>query len=356
MHFCIIDMSKLAVHLVTWNNARFIAPLFASLQAQTFTDWTLRILDNNSQDSTVCEIKKQMNNFSVQYGLEEKKENYGFAGGHNHLFHGAEEEYILLLNPDIFLTPECLSTLIHFLDTHSDTAAVAPRLMKWDIYAVSSAFTNTVDSLGLKVFRNHRVVDWGTGQAWDKWQTIHSECTEPAIEVFGISGALPLFRREALFSVLDERHNIFDSTYGSYKEDVDLAYRLRARGLSTWVCLQAVAYHARTAAGPSQLDDRSAGDTHKKLSSWVRYQSYKNHLLTLYKNEYWQNFLLDFPFILWYELKKFVWCLCVDRPTLFAGWKAIWSGRRTTRNSRRFLTKQRTVRWSAMRKWWRSDN
>ena len=55
---------KLSVHLVTWNGAKYIPYLFASLRAQTFRDWSLVVLDNDSKDDTVLLIEKELANWS----------------------------------------------------------------------------------------------------------------------------------------------------------------------------------------------------------------------------------------------------------------------------------------------------
>jgi hypothetical protein len=99
------------------------------------------------------------------------------------------------------------------------------------------------------------------------------------------------------------------------------------------------------------MDDRSAIENKKKQSPWVQYHSYKNHLRTIYKNEYWQNLILDFPWILWYELKKFIYFLIFDRKVL-AGLKEVWQGRVDLENKRQQIDKIKKVDYKALRKWW----
>ena len=77
---------KLSVHLVTWNGAKYIPFLLASLKNQTNKNWTLFILDNNSTDNTVESIQKELINFPAQSRLIVNAKNNGFAGGHNQLY------------------------------------------------------------------------------------------------------------------------------------------------------------------------------------------------------------------------------------------------------------------------------
>ena len=349
-------MAKLSVHLVTWNGSKYVPFLFESLRKQIFHDWKFYILDNASSDGMAQAMKQELNNFPVQYELIEHPENSGFAGGHNILFQKTQSDYIVLLNQDMVLQPDCLEKITRFLDAHSDVAVVSPRLMKWDFAA--KEFTDSVDALGLKVFRNRRVIEKYTGKQWSMLKpkmnlSFRAERFRDgaALEVFGVSGALPAFRRSAVQEVAFSDGTIFDSNYHVYKEDVDLAFRLRSAGHRSFVLLEAVAYHDRSAAGPEQMDDRTALENKKKQSEWVKYHSYKNHLMTLYKNEYWQNLLLDFPWIFWYELKKFVYFLVWDRKVL-QGLSEVSKSRKELATRRQEIQQKRRATWKEMRGWW----
>ena len=374
---------RLSIQLVTYNGAKYIPYLFGSLRKQTFLDWGLLVIDNHSTDGTVTLVKKELENFPVSSRMIVNADNRGFAGGHNQAFKEAVGEYVLILNQDIYIEPTCLEKLVAFLDVNPTAAAVAPRLMRWDFSLNPPSpirggteggvqgLTNIIDSLGLKVFRNRRVVEQGAGLAY-----CHPERSEGSLsvgelrqrffaslrmtiesngesaEVFGVSGAMVMFRRHALDDVKFADGTIFDESYHSYKEDVDLAFRLRSAGYASGVLVDAIAFHDRSAIGAKELNDFAAADNKKNQSDFVRYHSYKNHLATLYKNEYWQNFILDFFWIVWYEVKKFGYFLLFDRRTLFGGWRELFKNRSKLRDYRRQTTDHRKVSWKEMRKWW----
>lgn len=358
---------KLSVHLVTWNGSKYISYLFDSLRKQTYKNFKLVILDNGSIDDTVEKIKEEIGNWKLvnsNFEIEfvEGKENKGFAGGHNFIYHESHNiyhkttEYILLLNQDMYLEPDCLEKMVKFLDGNEDVAVVSPRLMRWDcsnlqssIFNLQSSFTNKIDTLGLKVLRNRRVIEKYTGKDWDEKKSkleLSHHTEDEAMEVFGVSGAFPMFRK----SVID-KVGLFDELYFLYKEDVDLAYRLRIAGYKAFVLLDTVAYHDRSAEGLENKGDRVAMLNKQKQSEWVKYHSYKNHLMTLYKNEYWQNCILDLPWILWYELKKFEYFLIFDRSVL-KGLGEIWKNHNDLKIKRLKIKELRKVSWREMRKWW----
>lgn len=333
-------MIRLSVHLVTYNNSKYIPYLFKFLRKQTFRDWEFLIIDNNSTDDTFAVVKKELENFSIRTKIIENKENKGFAGGHNQAFGETNSEYFLLLNPDIFIESDCFEKLVQFLDKHPEAAAVAPRLMRWNF---PNGFTNTVDALGLRIFRNRRVIEQGSGEEWVG--------NTGEREVFGISGTVALLRRSAIQEIVYSDGNVFDESLHTYKEDIDLAYRLQSRGFKCFVVLDAVAYHNRGSGVGGEVNDWSAAANKKTQSAFVRYHSYKNHLATLYKNEYWQNFLLDFPWIMWYEVKKFGWLLLFDC-TVLKGLSELWKNRQDLNIKRLKIKESRKVKWKEIRKWW----
>lgn len=345
---------KLSVHLVAWNGAKYIPHLFESLRQQTCQDWFLYIVDNDSKDNTVELIKKELQNFPVPYKLVVNPTNNGFAGGHNQAYRDTKDEYFLLLNQDMYLQRDCLQKMVDFLDKNTSVAAVSPRLMKWDFTKVTTdglekSLSDQIDALGLKIFRNRRVIEQYTQYDWNE---IKNNFADSELEVFGASGAFPMFRRSIVDQVAFIGGQFLDESYHAYKEDVDLSYRLQEVGFKSFILLDTVAHHDRSGAGPKDMADTAAAENKKKQSPWVQYHSYKNHLRTLYKNEYWQNFILDLPWILWYELKKFIYFSLFDRKVL-SGLKEVWQGRVDLKNKREQINKIKKANWNDLRKWWK---
>lgn len=361
-------MPKLSINLVVRNGEKYVPFLLASLRRQTFTDWELVVVDNASEDNTVGLIESEFNAPGLKYRVIKNAVNAGFSPGHNTAYKETTAEYVLLLNADMYLLPEALEKLVKFLDDHPDTAAVSPRLMRWDfektwgakqngsdiMESARAGFTSQIDTVGMKLFKNRRTVEWLTRQTWAKdseSEGVRNIFGKTVQEVFGVSGALPMYRKSLLDKVLLPGGNIFDPTYHSYKEDLDLAYRLRNVGFVSYVLLEAVAYHDRTGAGPKEMGDWAAIKNKTRQSYFVRFHSYKNHLRTLYKNEYWQNFLLDFPYIFWYELKKFSYLLVFDPGVIFKGWWDILKDLKYTFSARAAILKSRRMYWKGIRRW-----
>ena len=296
-------------------------------------DWDFVVIDNGSTDGTVALIEHELENLSqfrtklrkeFRHRFIRNSENRGFAGGHNQAFEAAScklqaaspPEYIQLLNQDTVLAPDYFEQLVAFMDRTPQCSTTQGALLRWDFSKVGEpdgGRTDTIDTLGLRVLCNRRVVEAHTGE---QLAACSLQLGAP-IEVFGISGALPMYRRAALEDVAHDGE-AFDTDFFSYKEDVDLAFRLRSAGWSAYVVPSTRAWHDRTAAGPRELTDAAAVDLRRSKSSLVRYHSYKNQFFVLIKNEHPANLIRHWPWIVGYELKKFAYVLLREPKTLRA--------------------------------------
>ena len=362
-------MHKLSINLVVYNGAPYIPFLMASLKNQTFKDFEMIIVDNASTDGTVDLIKNELADLGIEYRLIQNSENLGFAHGHNQAYKITRTPYLALVNADMHLMPDALEKIVKFLDIHTDTAAVAPRLMRWDFTltrtakesganiqeAVRQGFTSQIDAIGIRLFRSRRAVEWLTRQDWAKDSAsvdVQKIYDKNVVEIFGVSGAFAIYRKSVVDNVLLPGGDMFDATYHSYKEDLDLAYRLRNAGFMSYVILDSVVYHDRHGGGPKRMSDWAAAKNKTTQSFFISFHSYKNHLRTLYKNEYWQNFLIDLPFIFWYEFKKLIYLLLTNPKVVFRGWGEIIKYAKYTREARCAVIKSRRMYWKGLRRWW----
>lgn len=354
--------------MIVYNDkeTKYIPYLFDSLSRQTFQDFEMIIVDNASDGVVLATVESELKKINKPYRILKNETNVGFTEGHNRAYREAQTEYVLLLNPDMYLMPETIGRMVEFLDKHRETSTVSTRLMRWDFDVVanmqagstlekaSRGFTSDVDAIGIRLLRNRRAIEWLTRQTWAKdsdSSEVRSMFDKSIIEVFGVSGAFAMLRKSLIDKLLLPGNNLFDPTYHSYKEDLDLAYRMRNAGYTSYVILDAVAYHDRTGAGPKSMSDSAAIKNKTSQSRYIRFHSYKNHIRTLYKNEYWQNFLLDFPSIFWFEAKKFVYVLCTEPGIIFASWKEIFSHGKELRAARHSITATRKMYWKGLRRW-----
>jgi GT2 family glycosyltransferase len=298
-----------AITIVTWNSMRYLPEALASIEAQTHADWSLIIVDNASTDG-VAEFVRANHPRAV---FIRNTKNLGFSHGHNqaityaktHLQRPGEELFVLVTNPDIILTPQYVATLLDTVERRNEVGSACGKLLKVRDRADGEMRrgepTTVIDTTGLRVRRSRLVTERGGGRedadgAFDRIE-----------EVFGVSGALAMYRMSALDDVA-ESGEYFDEQFFAYKEDIDLAWRLRLRGWSALFVPRARAYHYRTASGDGTSSVRNLMAVlraRRGRSAAVSFYSYRNHFLLLMKDEHFSNALIDSPRILWNEIKMF---------------------------------------------------
>lgn len=282
-------MARVSVHIVTWNSMRYLPQALETLAAQTCRDFNLVVVDNASTDGSLECVRE----FFPQAATLRNANNRGFAIAHNQaivlakaLWERAgeplDDKLVLVTNPDILLEPDFLEKLVAAVDAHPEAGSFACRLRK----AVSVVRpdeqeepqkTTKIDSTGFLVRRSRAVVERGAGlEDGERY-------AQPG-EVFGVSGALGLYRMPAL-ELAKVGQEYFDEDFFAYKEDVDLAWRLRTLGIPCWYAPDAVAYHYRTAKGSEKRSLITAVRERGEKSGLINYLSTRNHWLMILKND-----------------------------------------------------------------------
>lgn len=307
--------NKVTVSLIPFHSARYLNENLRSLAGQTFQDFNLVITDNNSSDNSAQICQSFAGSFPSRFELIRNNENQGFERPHNKAISGSEAQYIFLLNPDVILEPDYLEKCVNFLDSHPHAGSVSGKILRWQVTfdsktggLLESLKTTMIDSLGLQLFKSGRAVERLVGLP-DKSE--YSEDTE----VFGVSGTVPIYRKSALESAAYEGQYL-DNDFFAYKEDVDLAFRLRFAGWKSYVVGHAVAYHDRTAKSTVGMKFKDKIAYRKNKSKITNGNSYRNHLWMLQKNiseGIWQQCKYA---IIGEELKKLLYVLCCEWSTI----------------------------------------
>lgn len=222
----------LGVIVVTHNSEATIDQTLASFAEQTFRPYEAFLIDSGSADLQY--IKK----YNRKMGLEICfMPNIGFSAANN-LGAGSldkEVEYVLFLNPDVVMPPTLFQDLVAWMNAHPDVGAVTPKLLGYDFKKVTP--TGKLDSAGI-------ASTW-YGKWFDRGQREPAELYSKQEEVEAICGAFFFARRKALNSVLIHNYEIFDESFFSYKEDIDLSLRLKNAGWKLVYLPQFIAYHGR---------------------------------------------------------------------------------------------------------------
>ncbi len=255
---------SLAIIIVNWNGLEHLKIALPALAKQTYRPLTVYVVDHASSDGSVAWIKKE--HPSVK--LLEMTKNLGFAGGNNMGIARAladGHDYLFLLNNDTDLPASTLSKMVHFMDQHPRIGIAQPKLLLMD-------HPDTLDSCGSYLSKTgfilHVGVEAKDGPEFSKVRPM-----------FTIKGAAMIVRR-AVF----EQIGAFDNDFFAYFEETDLCWRAWLAGWKVYYAPVATVYH------------KMGGSTAKIGSPTINFHSYKNRLMSLFKNLAWYNALWMIPF------------------------------------------------------------
>ena len=213
------------------------------------------VADNASTDASVEMLRREFP--SVHLILLDK--NHGFADGYNLALRQVEAEYVVLLNSDVEVTEHWLAPLAAYMDAHPEVAACQPKIRSWrhrEQFEYAGAAGGFIDRYGYPFCRG-RIM--GVVEA-DKGQY------DAAMPVFWATGA-------ALFIRLQDYRDAggLDGRFFAHMEEIDLCWRLRARGRQLACVPRSVVYHV-------------GGATLQKENPRKTFLNFRNNLLMLYKN------------------------------------------------------------------------
>lgn len=297
-----------SVCVVVHDGLRWLPGCIASVLAQDHPRLELLLLDAGSADGSRATIAAAVAEDPRVRALPAGP-NVGYAAGQDQLIAAARGAFLLLLNQDAELDPGFLTAALRAFAAHPDAAAVQGRILR---LAGPGERTTTIDTTGLLLGRDRR--------AWSRAQGA-ADGPEHAIAgaVWGADGPAPVLRRAALDGALLPGRTgpeLLDADFFMYKEDVDLAWRLRRLGWETRYVPDAIAWHARTAAG-SAPGWRGAAARSRDLPPAIRALSWRNQRLLQVKNDPLGAIVRDLPWILGRELAELAWLLVRD-PRRFA--------------------------------------
>ncbi|MCA1959843.1 MAG: glycosyltransferase family 2 protein [Desulfomonile sp.] len=172
------------------------------------------VVDNGSTDDSVAQVRQRFPDALVI----EAGRNLGFAAANNRAILHANGKYLLLVNTDAMLEPDCAVRLLTLMQNNPHVGLAGPQLLNADgtrqtsFEAVPTLATETLNRALLKRLFPQR------------FPGRHHAPTGPE-PVDALIGAVMMIRKAAL-----EEVGGFDESYFFFLEETDLAVRLRGHG------------------------------------------------------------------------------------------------------------------------------
>ena len=325
-----------SVVIVTWNSAPFLRRCLAAVTAQTHQNLELIHVDNASSDDSIAIVRE----LAPHARPIRNDANLGFSAAVNQAVRIAKGEFVLLLNPDAFLEPDYVSSLV---------AAFTDKAFGMATGKLLQVETGLIDSKGIRMTRSGRHFDIEQGRvdgsrglavAPSRGEEQKSEAPrdratarprDPSQEVFGVSGAAAMYRATFIHDVTIGGE-FLDEDFFTYREDADVAWRGRLLGWRAIYVPDAVAHHVRTVTPEKR----------RSLSAATNMHGVKNRFLLRLKNEGLYLALRNAPFELMRDLVVILGTLTIERSSLPAlTW--LWKNRRRIMEKRRAIQSRRRV-------------
>jgi GT2 family glycosyltransferase len=231
--------ASIDVVVPAYNRYELTRDCLAHLARQTVAHRTI-VVDDGSSDDTPAQVRRDWPHVTVV----ELGANRGYTRAVNRGVSAGEGEYVVLLNNDVQLRPDCLERLVAPLADDPAVGSVAATMLARDERTIDSVgVTADVTLAGFARLQGRPIAD----------------ATLPMPVLTGPEGAAGAYRRVAW-----EQAGGLDETIVAYMEILDLALRLRTVGWTTASAPQARGVHLVS----STYGKRSAGQ--RRLAGFSR--------------------------------------------------------------------------------------
>jgi GT2 family glycosyltransferase len=213
-----------AIILVNWNNFDVTIDCIESLKQIDYPAHTIIVVDNGSVDAPADQFLE----LHPDIVLIKSASNLGFTGGNNLGFQYSIEhgfDYSMMLNNDTFVAPDFLTHLINYMESQPSVGIIQPRIH----------------------FHHNRELLWNGGSYFSNWfgilytkgfNKVPTAAHLKIKEVDWITGCAFLTRNSILQKTGLLAQNMF-----MYCEDVDLSFRIKAKGYQLVYHPDSVIYH-----------------------------------------------------------------------------------------------------------------
>ncbi|MDD5659608.1 MAG: glycosyltransferase family 2 protein [Actinomycetota bacterium] len=202
-----INSPKVLLIIINYNGINHIGECLDSIYSQTYGEFEVLVVDNNSKDGSVDFIRKKY----PQCELLVNWSNKGYGDAFNKAVkYGLKKykkvDYFGILNNDLRLDRQWLENLVSYGEQKPDCGILAGKMLiyYWPKYINSTGgFVNYF------------------GSGWDRdFFELDEECHTKSGEVLSVSGGAALIKKGVFDSI-----GFFESRYFMYYEDIDFCFR-----------------------------------------------------------------------------------------------------------------------------------
>lgn len=246
---------KIAVAILNWNGADLLRRFLPSVIEHSRHIAEVYVIDNASSDNSLEVLKSEFPEVKIVV----LPENYGYAGGYNKGLEHIPEQYAVLLNSDVEVTPNWLEPQLAHFEKNPKLAALQPKikdLNRQSHFEYAGACGGFIDTLGYPFCR---------GRIFEKLEEDTSQY-DTYQKVFWATGACLMVDQNKFKEVEGLNESLF-----AHMEEIDLCWRLQLKGYEIGCEPAATVYHL-------------GGGTLNKLSPRKTYLNFRNSLMIMFLN------------------------------------------------------------------------
>lgn len=205
--------------IVNYNGEKFLPKLFDSILHQSIKSYELILVDNDSGDNSVKQISLNYPSIKII-----KSSNIGYGKGCNLGAKYSHGEYLIFLNPDMYLDRNYLKNILNVYQqkTRQYPETVACLNCKISDYTPEHFSNSIVDGSIIDIFGNPR-------------QPSPGKSNDDSFHVMGTG----LFIKKKVFIDIGQ----FNPNFFLYGEEVDLCWRLKTQGYRNIFTNDTVIFH-----------------------------------------------------------------------------------------------------------------
>lgn len=288
-----------SINIVVYNGEKYLAHCLEAIRRQTYPNLQVQVFDNHSSDQTAAIVREQFPEFTLIHNPK----NYGMWPGHDQALKHTKGDYVLCVSADVMIDPHFVERSVAVCETDPKIGALQAKIYQYTHSQLSDGSyvqNKLIDTCGFFMFRSRRVGNVGHGMI-DGPQFTQQK------EIFGVEGAVPFFRREALEAIRVDG-TVWDHDYFWYGDDLDMAWRMNLFGWKQIFVPDVIAYHDRsTTKGMAKdwKDTVSRVSIRRQIPLIKRRLDWSNTRFTIIKNDYIINILQALPYILFREIQVF---------------------------------------------------
>ncbi len=218
-----------SIIIVNYNGKDLLKECLDSVLAQSYGDFEIVLVDNNSTDGSVEYVEGNYNDSRLR--LVKANDNYGFAGGNNLGYKHVKGEYVVLLNNDTMVSRDWLKCLVEAIEKDENTGMVQSLVITEGIPAEHYKKNGTINLLGHNVMGFFEIGKDGTGN------------------ILQANGCSLIIR----WNLVEELGGLFPDEYFAYAEDTYLSLKVMFYGKKIMHTSKSIVYHKGNVTTKKQI-------------------------------------------------------------------------------------------------------